>query len=129
MTNVVGEIVNALEETLLERRPESFVELANSPGRGIHLEKLEAKDWRKDVGQGRRHLLVGNRGLQHLQQPRLLVDLATAGLLGAAPKPLDFFATHLRLDEGGRDDRDHRLGPRKLLQQFALVERRKRRFG
>src|SRR5437016_2003918 len=103
----MGQVVDALKEALFKSRAKCLIEFANAPRLAVELEELEAKQRRKDIREGWRHLLSRHGRLEHLQEPGLVVHPAPAGLFGNSPKMLNFAATRFRPDEWRRDHRDH----------------------
>lgn len=63
---IVGQVVHALEEALLQCRTTRLVELADASGFGIEFEEFEAEQRREDVEELSRHLLFGDSRLEHL---------------------------------------------------------------
>ena len=126
---IVGQIVHPLEEVLLEHRSEGLVKLADPPGFGIELEELKSEERRKDVDERWRHLLFGDGGLEHLQETRFLLDVAAPGLLRALPEVFHLPPAQARVDERGRNDRNHGLGLGNMLEQLGLDHRRYRMLG
>ena len=61
-----------------------------------------------------------HRRLDDVQQPAAVVDLELSSIPSTAPERFDDPPAPVGMGEGGREDRDHRLGVGYLFQDFGL---------
>jgi hypothetical protein len=108
---VVRQIVELHPEVPFGFRPEDLVQFTEAPGAGDLLEELVTEQRL----QFRRLFLQRDRGLENLEEARLVPDLDAALPIRRATEPLELLTRGPGLDVARRDDRHQRADAFELL--------------